>query len=177
MIARNPCEGVKGPGEDPVEETIFLTAADLNALAGSPLSISTDWIKYFVLKDPSWNISKLTQDEFERLYQISVKDWNPIFGTDNPDLTRFHMRLWEAGSGQPLSPVFPGPDPNLGPGAFLKQLVDDKLDRLVALIRRAATPPRPRRLTRPSAAARERRLAGKARRARLKQQRATISEE
>ena len=53
----------------------------------------------------------------------------------------------------------------------------DALDRLVALIRRAATPPRPRQPTRPTAAARERRLAGKARRARLKQQRATISEE
>src|SRR5437879_2454121 len=33
LIARNPCEGVKGPGEDPVDETIFLTAEDLNALA------------------------------------------------------------------------------------------------------------------------------------------------
>src|SRR5438128_2416224 len=32
LIARNPCDGVKGPGEDPVDETIFLTAADLNAL-------------------------------------------------------------------------------------------------------------------------------------------------
>jgi ribosome-associated protein len=53
----------------------------------------------------------------------------------------------------------------------------DALDRLVALIRRAATPPRPRRRTVPSAAARERRLAGKTRRARLKQQRATVSEE
>ena len=53
----------------------------------------------------------------------------------------------------------------------------DALDRLVALIRRAATPPRPRRPTRPSAAARERRLAGKARRARLKQQRATTVDE
>ena len=48
----------------------------------------------------------------------------------------------------------------------------DALARLVALIRRAATPPTPRRPTRPSAAARERRLAAKARRARLKQQRA-----
>ena len=47
----------------------------------------------------------------------------------------------------------------------------DALDRLVALIRRAAEPPRPRRPTRPSAASRERRLAGKARRARLKAQR------
>ncbi len=52
----------------------------------------------------------------------------------------------------------------------------DALDRLVALIRRAATPPRPRRATRPSAAARERRLADKARRARLKQQRTDVSE-
>jgi ribosome-associated protein len=52
----------------------------------------------------------------------------------------------------------------------------DALDRLVTLIRRAATPPRPRRATRPSAAARERRLAGKARRARLKRQRATVSD-
>lgn len=47
----------------------------------------------------------------------------------------------------------------------------DALARLVALIQRAATPPRRRRPTRPSAAARERRLADKLRRARLKAQR------
>src|SRR5436853_3661214 len=53
----------------------------------------------------------------------------------------------------------------------------DALDRLVTLIRRAATPPRPRRRTRPSAAARERRLAAKARRSRLKQQRGAFPPE
>jgi ribosome-associated protein len=53
----------------------------------------------------------------------------------------------------------------------------DALDRLVALIRRAATPPRPRRPTRPTAVARERRLTDKARRARLKQRRTTVSDE
>jgi ribosome-associated protein len=37
----------------------------------------------------------------------------------------------------------------------------DALDRLIALIRRAAEPPRPRRKTRPSRAAREARLATK----------------
>jgi ribosome-associated protein len=52
----------------------------------------------------------------------------------------------------------------------------DALDRLVALIRRAATPPRPRRPTRPSAAAREQRLAAKAHRARLKRQRTARDE-
>lgn len=49
----------------------------------------------------------------------------------------------------------------------------DALDRLVALIRRAITPPRPRRPTRPSAAARERRLTEKARRSSRKRDRAS----
>jgi len=48
---------------------------------------------------------------------------------------------------------------------------EDALDRLVALIRRAAEPPKPRRKTRPSAAQREERLAAKARRSAVKQRR------
>jgi ribosome-associated protein len=50
----------------------------------------------------------------------------------------------------------------------------DALDRLVVLIRRAATVPRRRRPTQPSAGSRERRLQAKARRARLKQERTTL---
>jgi ribosome-associated protein len=52
----------------------------------------------------------------------------------------------------------------------------DARDRLIALIRRAATPPTPRRPTRPSTAAKERRLAAKARRAALKEQRRAAPE-
>jgi ribosome-associated protein len=48
---------------------------------------------------------------------------------------------------------------------------EDARDRLVALIRRAAEPPRPRRRTGPSAAQREERLTAKARRSVLKRQR------
>lgn len=48
---------------------------------------------------------------------------------------------------------------------------EDARERLVALIRRAAAPPKPRRATRPSAAQRERRLAVKARRSVLKRRR------
>lgn len=47
----------------------------------------------------------------------------------------------------------------------------DAQDRLIALIRRAAVPPTARHPTRPSAAARTRRLAAKARRAAVKEQR------
>lgn len=45
---------------------------------------------------------------------------------------------------------------------------EDARDRLVALIRRAVAPPKPRRKTRPSAAQREERLGAKARRSTLK---------
>ncbi len=45
----------------------------------------------------------------------------------------------------------------------------DALDRLVALIRNAAAPPKPRRRTRPTAASRKRRLDDKRRRGRIKQ--------
>ncbi|MGH7091217.1 MAG: alternative ribosome rescue aminoacyl-tRNA hydrolase ArfB, partial [Stellaceae bacterium] len=47
----------------------------------------------------------------------------------------------------------------------------DALERLVALIRRAAVPPKRRRPTRPTKAARERRLADKTARGRLKRSR------
>jgi ribosome-associated protein len=50
----------------------------------------------------------------------------------------------------------------------------DALERLVTLVRRAATSPPRRRPTRPSPASRERRLDAKARRARLKQERTNL---
>ena len=53
----------------------------------------------------------------------------------------------------------------------------DALERLVTLILRAVPPPTPRRRTQPSAAARERRLEGKARRAGIKQLRRTIPDQ
>ena len=50
----------------------------------------------------------------------------------------------------------------------------DARQRLVAMIVRAATPPARRRATRPSAASRQRRLAEKRERARIKQQRGNV---
>jgi ribosome-associated protein len=53
----------------------------------------------------------------------------------------------------------------------------DATDRLVALLRAAATPPKPRRKTRPSRAAAERRLAAKRRQGARKDARGRVSED
>lgn len=50
----------------------------------------------------------------------------------------------------------------------------DAIDRLAALIRQALSPPKPRHRTRPTQASRERRLAAKARRGRIKQHRGSV---
>ena len=54
---------------------------------------------------------------------------------------------------------------------------DDARERLAALIRRAAEPPKPRRKTRPSAAQREQRLTAKARRGALKARRRPVADD
>jgi feruloyl esterase len=64
--------------------------ADLTALGGpQPLSIGIEYIRYFLVKDPKWDISQMTPAEFERLFKKSGEEWGPVFGTDNPDLTKF----------------------------------------------------------------------------------------
>lgn len=51
----------------------------------------------------------------------------------------------------------------------------DAVDRLIALIRQAAVVPRPRRKTKPTKAARERRIESKRRRARIKRARKPVA--
>ncbi len=50
----------------------------------------------------------------------------------------------------------------------------DALDRLIALVRKAAVPPTPRKATRPTAASKRRRLEGKQRRGTLKRGRRSV---
>ncbi len=66
--------------------------ADLTAMGVRPFGISIDWVRYFLTQDPKWDASQLTQQEFERLFQQSVEQFNAAIGTDNPDLSRFRDR-------------------------------------------------------------------------------------
>ncbi|HXR03171.1 MAG TPA: tannase/feruloyl esterase family alpha/beta hydrolase [Verrucomicrobiae bacterium] len=64
--------------------------ADLSALAGArPFPIPLDWVRYFLVQDPNWDVSSLTPSEFERLFRQAVEEYGAVFGTDNPDLSRF----------------------------------------------------------------------------------------
>ncbi len=74
--------------------------ADLNALwtsRGTPLrpvpfGISMDWFRFFLTQDPKFDGNTVTQALYERLWDQSVEQYGPVFGTDNPALTAFRDR-------------------------------------------------------------------------------------
>ncbi len=61
-------------------------------LRGRPFGIPLDWFRYFLLQDPRWDWTTLTPAGFELLWTQSVEQYGAVFGTDNPDLTRFRER-------------------------------------------------------------------------------------
>ena len=58
-------------------------------LRGRPFSISMDYFKYFLVQDSKWDWTTMTPARFEQLWQQSVEEFGAVFGTDDPDLTRF----------------------------------------------------------------------------------------
>lgn len=61
-------------------------------LTGKPFGIPLDWFRYFLMQDPQWDWTSMTSANFELLWNQSVDQFGAIFGTDNPDLTRFRDR-------------------------------------------------------------------------------------
>ncbi|MCB1123242.1 MAG: tannase/feruloyl esterase family alpha/beta hydrolase [Verrucomicrobiae bacterium] len=58
-------------------------------LRGKPFRIPLDWFRYFLVQDPDWDSSTMTKNEFELLWNQSFEQYGAVFGTDNPDLSRF----------------------------------------------------------------------------------------
>ncbi len=66
-----------------------LTGTGGTPLRGVPFEISHEWIKYFLLLNPKYNINALTWAEFEQLFNQSVDQYAQVIGTANPDLSAF----------------------------------------------------------------------------------------
>jgi hypothetical protein len=61
-------------------------------LVGKPFGIPLDWVRYFLVQNPTWDWRTMTRGEFELICNQAVEQYGAIIGTDNPDLTRFRDR-------------------------------------------------------------------------------------
>lgn len=76
---------------------------------GQPFRISLDWLRYFLLQDPSWDWTTLTAARFEQLFDQSVEQYDAVIGTAVPDLSRFRERngkllVWHGWSDELIFP-------------------------------------------------------------------------
>jgi hypothetical protein len=58
---------------------------------GVPFIISSDWIKLFVQKDPTFQLYSMTHQDFDNIFHASVQQFTSIIGTNDPDLSEFHI--------------------------------------------------------------------------------------
>ncbi|KAJ9610572.1 hypothetical protein H2200_005349 [Cladophialophora chaetospira] len=76
------------------------TGADFSVLAGvvltekrtrevAPFVVAENWIKYFALQDPSFDMSKMTHSEYEHGFDQSVNLLSPLWGNQQLDLSGF----------------------------------------------------------------------------------------
>ena len=56
---------------------------------GRPFPISKDWIELFLARDPEYDASSMTEDDFFGFLHISRQRYTSILGTDDPDLSEF----------------------------------------------------------------------------------------
>ncbi|WP_316743918.1 tannase/feruloyl esterase family alpha/beta hydrolase [Streptomyces sp. MK7] len=64
--------------------------ADLSALAGAdPFPVPAAWVRLWVAKDPSLDLSTITYSRFAQLFKQSQAEYDKVIGTDDPDLSGF----------------------------------------------------------------------------------------
>jgi pimeloyl-ACP methyl ester carboxylesterase len=79
-------------GQAPGSDLFALAGTSGSPLKGKPFSITLDYFRFFLVQDPQWDWTTLTPAGFELLWRQSVEQYGAVFGTDDPDLTRFRDR-------------------------------------------------------------------------------------
>jgi Tannase and feruloyl esterase len=66
------------------------TTCDPNGIcSGQPFGASSSWIQFFVLKDPTLNLTKISYRQFDSIFRQSNNQYASVIGASDPDLTDF----------------------------------------------------------------------------------------
>ncbi|WP_053732587.1 tannase/feruloyl esterase family alpha/beta hydrolase [Nocardia sp. NRRL S-836] len=71
-------------GADPV-----WLAGTLPGASGPGFPVAALWVRSFLLKQPGFDTSKLTYRQYRDLFRQSVREYDGVIGTANPDLSAF----------------------------------------------------------------------------------------
>lgn len=66
-----------------------VVAGGNSSARGAPFAISAEYIKYFLTRDPAFDLRNITGEDFFRLLHHSRNQFSSIIGTADPDLSLF----------------------------------------------------------------------------------------
>lgn len=70
-------------------DTVCTNDTDASTCVGAPFEVTSDWIQYFLLKDPDLDLASLTIADYDALVKQSTTEYGEIMDTSNPDLSEF----------------------------------------------------------------------------------------
>ncbi|MET9629783.1 tannase/feruloyl esterase family alpha/beta hydrolase [Lentzea sp. NPDC006480] len=101
-------------GADPI-----WLAGNIPGFPGGPgFPVASAWVGSFLLKQPGFDTSKLTYQQYRDLFRQSVREFDSVIGTSNPDLTAFRR------TGGKLITFIGTNDQLIPPGGTLKYRAD-----------------------------------------------------
>jgi pimeloyl-ACP methyl ester carboxylesterase len=65
------------------------TTCDANGCVGAPLIFGVEWITLFIEKNPDFNLSAITPEQYEDIFHAGRQEFSSMVDTDDPDLSRF----------------------------------------------------------------------------------------
>jgi hypothetical protein len=76
------------PGLPKGADPIWL-AGTIPGFSGPGFPVATAWVQSFLLRQPGYDTTKLTYQQFRDLFRQSVREFDGIIGTSDPDLSAF----------------------------------------------------------------------------------------
>lgn len=94
-VVRKIWEGPRSPDGSmtwyglPRGADLWVSRSEGDPLVGKPMPLALDYIGLFIKQDPEWDWRTLTPEGFEHVWRQSKEQYEAVFGTNAPDLTRF----------------------------------------------------------------------------------------
>jgi hypothetical protein len=70
---------------------IAATNCNNSGCVGEESSLGAEWFSLFIAKDPSFDLSNITLEEFDSMVRAGVQQYDSVIGTSDPDLREFHQ--------------------------------------------------------------------------------------
>ncbi|KAI1107132.1 tannase and feruloyl esterase [Jackrogersella minutella] len=69
---------------------VAATTCNNDTCKGNPIALGYQWIQLFIEKDPSYDYTTITQEDYEEMMRKSGTEYDSIVASSNPNLTEFH---------------------------------------------------------------------------------------